>query len=251
MATPPPKGPPLSAPSGLPTRVARVSPENEEVFSVYFETPGGFTYVAGQHVTLHRPGLEDPRGPRRTFTLSSSPTEATSLRITTRRGPSPFKQFLRSAGPGEPLELRGPLGTFTLDRARDALFVAGGIGITPFRSMARWAADTRFQGRMRLLYSVATQQGIPFRDELDAISRELPNFQVDYTLTRETPDDGAWKGRTGRVSVAWIREVMGQLERPKTYLCGPPSMVRGLREQLAAEADVPAADLRVESFSGY
>src|SRR5574341_440996 len=131
--------------------------KNESPFAKTFKfglNHQDLNHQAGQYLTLDLP-VEDPRGKRRPFTLSSSPTEKGFLTITTRIGPSPFKQTLNSLETGTKVQTKAPFGNFVLppDTSKPVVMLAGGIGITPFRSMIKLACDTQLALSITLLYS--------------------------------------------------------------------------------------------------
>lgn len=212
-----------------------------------------FAYEPGQHVSLVLPGpLDDPRGSNRIFSLSSSPTEQGILSITTRDSGSPFKQRLLH-DPGEDLtvEVRGPLGSFLLDPERPAVLLTGGIGITPFRSMVRAAADRGFKEPVILLYSNRWVEEIIFHRELDEIAAGHDLFTVDYTVTRPEESKGPWDGRRKRIDAFWIEETASRLLNPRFYVCGPPAMVHELNAMLSYQIGIPDDDILSEEFEGY
>src|SRR5579863_8795069 len=117
--------------------------ESPTAMTFRFSTTGsGFEYRSNQAIRLALPGVDDPWGAVRAFSLSSSPTETGYLSVTCKITDTPFKQALARMEPGAPAEVYGPLGSFLLDLNRPSIFLAGGIGITPFRGMLRFATDT-------------------------------------------------------------------------------------------------------------
>jgi ferredoxin-NADP reductase len=208
-------------------------------------------YRPGQYGLLKLEGVEDPRGPQRQFTLSSSPTEDGFVAITTRRTGSPFKERLHQLGPGDEVELRAAMGVFTLESNRPAVMVAGGIGITPFRSMIRYAADRGLDLPIVLLYSSRTPDEMAFKAEFDELARKHRSLKVTYTVTRPDAGSGAWSGRTGRFGAPDVREAAGGLSQPLYYVCGSEAMVDGTTRMLAEELRMASDDIRSEEFPGY
>lgn len=226
--------------------------ETPSVATFRFEAPGaGFSYEPGQFVSIEIESVADPRGPRRSFTLSSSPTERGVVAITTKLTNSPFKRRLEALAPGEPVTLRGPFGRFLLEAVRPALLIAGGIGITPFRSMLRFAADTGLRRPTVLLDSNATVEEIVFREELDRLTQQLPSLTIVSTVTRPQYGETIWTGETGRIDARMIRKAAKGLEGPVAYACGPPAMVASMRAVLLQQLGFPDTDVRVEEFTGY
>jgi len=217
-----------------------------------FSTDGTeFRYLSTQSVRLALPGVDDPWGPVRTFSLSSSPSERGEIAVTCKISETPFKQALARLRPGDTAEVFGPLGFFLLDLDRPSVHLAGGIGITPFRGMLRFAADSGHPGQRRLLYSARTPEELVFRDELDAIARAHPQIRVEYSATRPAESAARWEGRTGRIDAAWIREALASLDRPKFYVAGLPDMVSEMVTVLRGPLGVPDDDIDYEVFRGF
>jgi ferredoxin-NADP reductase len=217
-----------------------------------FSTQGtGFRYLSNQAVRLSLPGVADPWGPARAFSLSSSPSEAGFISVTCKISDTPFKQALALLRPGETAEVYGPLGQFLFDRKRPSVFIAGGIGITPFRGMLRYAADTADQGQRRLLYSARTPEEFAFRGELDSLARSSSRLRVYYTVTRPSESRAGWDGRVGRMDAAWIAAAAKGLDRPKFYVAGLPEMVGEVVSMLHDPLRVAEDDVDYEAFRGY
>lgn len=245
-------------PSGLPRPQRLVVPllesrrESPTAMSFDFSTEGTvFEYRSNQAVRLALPGVDDPWGPVRSFSLSSSPSETGRITITCKISDTPFKQALARLRPGDTAEIYGPLGAFLLDGRRPSVFLAGGIGITPFRGMFRYASDTGDSQERRLLYSARVPEELVFRRELDEMCRKSPNLQVQYTVTRPGDSPEPWTGRVGRISPEWIREVARPLHRPRFYVAGLPEMVHEMVTWLSGPLEVPEDDIDYEMFRGY
>ncbi|MGI0055596.1 MAG: ferredoxin--NADP reductase [Thermoplasmata archaeon] len=233
-------------------RLTEVRDETPTVKTFFFEFPETpLSFRPGQYFALRTADLSDPRGDSRTFSASSAPSDRTGVSITTRIGPSPFKQRLFSSAPGSKFELWGPFGNFTLDPDRRAVLVGGGIGITPFRSMIRDAAHRRSPAPIVLLYSSRTVEEIVYRSEFEALAGQWPGLRLMLTVSRPEESRAPWKGSTGHIDGPRIRHAIRDLERPLYYVCGPPPMVKELHRVLMREAGVPAGDVRTELFQGY
>ena len=217
-----------------------------------FSTEGtGFRYLSNQAVRLSLPGVDDPWGAVRTFSLSSSPSEPGFLAITCKISDTPFKQALAHLEPGAVAHVYGPIGSFLLEPSRPCVFLAGGIGITPFRGMLRYAADTGVTSPMTLFYSARVPEELVFRDELDQIARAHPNIHVNYSVSRPTESTHPWTGRVGRIDPAWLQEA-GVLEgRPLLYIAGLPAMVETMVAALTGPLGVPSDDIDYELFRGF
>jgi len=182
------------------------------------------------------------------MSLASSPTRD-YLEFGARISPSPWKQAFRALSPGDQVEVDGPHGHFVLDESRDAVFVAGGIGVTPLKGMAEYITDTPWPHDALLVFSNPTTDEIAYRDELETLSRTNPRFHVWHTLTQEPPESG-WSGRRGRVDGALLAEAVKAYLDPNWYICGSPSMVRATVGTLLGMG-VPELRIVYEAFLGY
>ena len=138
------------------TRLTASETVAEGTMAFHFAKPADFKFQAGQsmNVSLIDPPETDGEGNARSFSIASAPYEA-ELMIATRMRDTAFKRVLKSMPAGGRVGLRGPMGNFTLDGAdaRPAVFLAGGIGITPFVSMSRQPAHDRLARDIWLFYS--------------------------------------------------------------------------------------------------
>ena len=226
--------------------------ESPTAMTFRFSTEGtGFRYLSQQFVRLNLPKVEDPWGPARSFSLSSSPSEPNHLAVTCRISETPFKQALSVMKPGDTAVVYGPLGSFLFDRTRPAVFLAGGIGITPLRGMIRFAHDTSFPNPMVLLYSARTPEELVFRAELDSLAGSGGRLNVQYSVSRPRASNGTWDGRIGRIDGGWVHEAARGLHQPKYYVCGLPEMVRQLVETLLGPLGVREDDVDYEVFRGF
>jgi ferredoxin-NADP reductase len=218
-----------------------------------FERPAAFAFRAGQNVlvTLLEPPELDAQGPSRTFTLASAPHEA-ELLIATRMRDTAFKRVLRKAAPGMPVEIDGPNGFMVLheDAARAAVFLAGGIGITPFLAMARDAAQRRLPHRIFLFYGNRRPEDAAFLEELSALEKANPRFRLVAAMSEAEKSARPWSGERGFIDRAMLARHAGHLERPVYYFAGPPAMAMAMQEMLSG-AGVSEDDMRSEEFYGY
>jgi ferredoxin-NADP reductase len=213
--------------------------------AIEVEKPADFTFAPVQFTFLQ---LDTPDGvDLRAMSLAISPTRS-RLEYGVRLSGSAYKHAFAALRPGDRVLIQGPLGHYILDPERPAVLIAGGIGITPLKGMAEYAADRRLPIPVRLLYSSRNVEEIAYREELKALEGANPQFQVLHTLTR--PEPGTWEGRTGRIDAALLREGTAGLERPLYYLCGAPGFVEGCYEALVG-LKVPIEDIRYELFHGY
>lgn len=219
----------------------------------HFEKPDGFTFTPGQcgDFTLPNPPQNDEEGNKRSFSLASAPYED-ELFIATRMRDTAFKRSLKLIDLGTELELEAPWGELTLhdDALIPAVFLTGGIGITPVRSIILQAAHDKLAHPLFAFYSNRTPNDAAFLDELAAAQDANPNFTLVATMTEEEHSHSKWKGETGYITEAMLKKHLPDLSRPIYYLTGPPEMVAAM-QKLLKNSGVKEANIRAEEFSGY
>ena len=205
----------------------------------------------GQYFWVELPdrGHEDEKGLRRHISVVTSPTEGGVLGTCTRLRDTAFKQTLTELRVGDEVQVEPPKGDYVLpeDTSPHYVFVAGGIGITVFRSMLRYIADTGEPYRVTLVYSNRDRASTPFLDELQALETTIPGFRLVLTMTQ---DDG-WEGESRYVSAELLSDHLeGELGEHTYLVAGPPQMVEAVVGQLSA-AGVPEEQVLPDRFSGY
>jgi ferredoxin-NADP reductase len=205
----------------------------------------------GQYFWVEVPdrGHQDDKGLRRHISVCTSPTERGVLGLCTRLRDTAFKKTLAELQAGDEVDVEPPKGDWQLpeDTSRPYVFIAGGIGITVFRSMLRYIRDTGEPYRVTLVYSNRDRESTPFLDELVELERSLPSFRLVLTMTQ----DEGWEGETRYIGADLLREHLDDSLDSYTYLvAGPPPMVESVTEQLQA-AGVPDDRVLPDRFSGY
>ncbi len=216
-------------------------PVAADVVSFVFRPETPLTWQPGQYFHYVLPHADaDDRGTERWFTCSSAPSEGhvmISTRLAGDNGSS-FKRALDALESGEQVEADGPEGGFVVDDfSRNYIFVAGGIGITPFRSILIEAANQGSPIKATLLYG--NREGeVPFKDELDTLVANNPNVRVEYVTSPETIDGNM------------IKQYADAVTDPLIYISGPEPMVASLAVQLA-DLGVGKESLKTDDFPGY
>ncbi len=233
-------------------RLVEKRQENADVISFLFDLGGqALPYTPGQYLfySLDTLDFPDDRGKQRHFTISSSPTETGIVMFTTRIRGSGFKETLRHAAPGYELACGTPAGKFVLPEGGGMrhIFLAGGIGITPYRSMARYAADKKITLDAILFTFNHSSADVVFREELDRISQELPTFKPVHVLSNPGPD---WTGEQGRLDENLLHRYAGDLHSYMFWLSGPPAIVTA-DETLLQQIGIPREAIHVDRFLGY
>jgi ferredoxin-NADP reductase len=219
----------------------------DDIRSFWFKPREHMRYTAGQftELTLTHKNVDD-RGIKRWFTLSSTPG-GELVSITTRRAhehSSSFKKALWAMEPGHEVDLAEAMGDFVLPKLTQTplIFVAGGIGITPFHSIAGWLADTKETRSVRLLHAVRSEDDIIFQDTFESAD-------IKETIVVSDPSE-SWGGIRGRLDA----ETILGLEKPDDdtliYLSGPEPMLEALEADLLKHG-VVKRQLVTDFFPGY
>jgi ferredoxin-NADP reductase/nitrite reductase/ring-hydroxylating ferredoxin subunit len=213
-------------------------------------------YKAGQYAYFDIGGVHnDPKGPIRHFTIASSPTEDFIL-MTTRIRDSQYKKRLAALEVGVKVKVKGPEGKFILheNQNKPAIFLSGGIGVTPFRSMIKYATDKQLPLKIIMFDSNRNKQNILFKDEFDQCSRVNKNLKIIYTISNGLDQSGteSWKGEKGRIDKAMLTKHLqnDELLNSIYYICGPPAMINAM-QGLLRELQIQKDQIRVEEFTGY
>ena len=219
----------------------------------HFEKPAGFTFTPGQagDFTLDNPPETDAEGNKRSFSLAGAPYEP-DLIIATRMRDTAFKRSLKAIPLGTELTLDAPWGELVLhdDVTIPAVFLTGGIGITPVRSIVLQNTHDRADRKLLLFYSNHRPEDAAFLDELTQAQSENLNFTLVATMTDMGKSAQPWHGETAAIDKAMLLKYLGDLAKPIYYISGPPDMVNAMQKMLA-DADVKSSNIRAEEFSGY
>jgi glycine betaine catabolism B len=238
----------------------KVSHKGTDVMSFKFsrsDDRNNLNYRPGQFSVLDLGTKEDPKGPTRSFTIASSPTEKDAILITTRIRDTPFKQRLSKLEEGTTVKITAPAGKFTLpqDYSKPLVFLSGGIGVTPFRSMIKYATDKQSSLKIAMFDSNRNPANILYKDEFDSCAKVNTNLKIIYTITEEgekIPSSG-WKGERGFIDEAMLTKYLtaDELANSIFYICGPPAMLNAMQQLLSKEIRVSKDRIKVEIFTGY
>ncbi|TGQ53097.1 hypothetical protein EN836_17005 [Mesorhizobium sp. M1C.F.Ca.ET.193.01.1.1] len=227
----------------------RIEQTAVDSYDFIFRSQRKLAFQAGQYLewTL---GLDrsDNRGNRRYFTVASSPTEQ-SVRLGVKFYPksSAFKQALGTMRPGGTIHAAQLAGDFTLpsDPKIKIAFLAGGIGITPFRSMLQYLIDRNESRPIVVLYGTESQEDIAYRQVLASARREL-GIRTFHAVAK-----GAERGQyPGYIDARLVRLTMPDYLERTFYISGPQAMVNALRKKLLAMG-VRRSRIKVDYFPGF
>jgi ferredoxin-NADP reductase len=218
-----------------------------------FEAQAPFSFDAGQtcDLTIAAPQYQDDKGSSRTFSIASSPADAPRVLVATRLTGSAFKRSLLEAPAGLEVELDGPFGSFVLHKntTKPAVFFAGGIGITPFRSIVKDATERRLPHRITLFYSNRTPASTAFLPEIEAWQRQHANLRLVATVA-DPGGPESWSHDIGLMDARFIAPHVQDWANAICYIAGPPAYVKAMRAALD-EVGADPDNIRTEEFSGY
>lgn len=238
---------------GYKTKLKNRSEIAERTIAFCLERPSGFLFKAGQYLdlTLIDPPEMDSEGAVRSFSIASAPYEK-DLVVATRMRDSAFKRAIARVPLGTELKIEGPLGSFTLHKntAKAAVFLAGGIGITPFRSMLRQAAEEKSALQLYLFYSNRRPEDAAFLKELSELPQSNPHFIFVPSMSEMERSKQDWPGERGFIDRGMLVKHFCDLHGPLYYVAGPPAMVAAM-QQMLVKAGVDDDDIRAEEFGGY
>jgi len=221
------------------------------VYDFVFKPSSRFMFKPGQYLewTLALPHV-DGRGNRRTFTIASSPTEElVHLGVKFYEPSSAFKTMLHSMKPGEKIHTGQLAGDFTMpaDHRKKLVWIAGGIGITPFRAQAQYLIDARQTRDITLLYFVSKPEERSYAEVFEA-ARAVGVKTVYVLSTKDAPAN--WRGKQGALTPELLKQEVPDFASRTFYISGPPAMVRGYK-QLLTSVGVQRKNIKTDYFSGY
>ncbi|HEV3133173.1 MAG TPA: ferredoxin reductase [Acidimicrobiia bacterium] len=227
--------------------VIRSQPETPSATTLVLDVPDWPGHLAGQHIDV-RLTAEDGYQAERSYSIASSP-EDPHLAITVERiGDGEVSPYLTDdLHPGDPLELRGPIGGYfvwEVAAGGPLLLLAGGSGLVPLMAMLRHRAAAKSAAEATVLVSARSLEDVLYREELAKC--EQSGITVRYTLTRSQP--AGWTGWAGRVSSEMLRDLGADPARGlRVFVCGPTGFVEHVADLLVELGHDPHA-IKTERF---
>ena len=219
-----------------------------DTMAFWFDTNGArYEFRAGQHADFVF-GSESDNS--RTFSLASSPLNKEPIMIAMRMRKTAFKSALKAAALGTKFIVSRPRGSFTLHRdiTRPAVFLAGGIGITPIRSILQHATQERLPHKLYLFYSNREADDAAFIEEFESLAAQNPNFIFIPTVTGHRTI--AWPYEKGHINREMLTRYLLGLKGPIYYIAGPSGMVTAMTDLLNTSG-VSDDDMKTEEFGDY
>lgn len=231
------------------TKLVKKEEVAKDTMAFYFEKPAGLAFRAGNSLdwTLINPPDTDQEGDTRAYSIASAPFED-FLMFATRMRDTAFKRVINNMPMGSQIKIEGPFGSFFLhnNTQNPAVCLAGGIGITPFRSIILQATHDKLTHKIFLFYANKTRGDAAFLDELEQAEHENPNFKL-VTIMTQAPD---WTGESGHIDKYILEKYVGDLSKPIFYTAGPLQMVTTLRNVLT-KVGISEDNIKFEEFPGY
>jgi len=210
----------------------------EDTLQVSFKPLEKFEFLPGQYMIIDIPQLVTQQKRTRHFSIASSPDEK-EIRIAFRRGFSDFKKFLQDEDNiGQEVTLLGPFGRFFLSEEKSELvFIAGGIGITPFMDLIPYSLKHNLGHKITLIYTNNSEQRAVFLRELKELDKKYEDFNLISII--------------GRADANFIKKHIKNLKAKHFFICGTDAMVDSVKEMLSSELKILPEKIHFEGFSGY
>ena len=230
----------------LELKIKEIIPRTHNVKSFRLELKEDIVFLAGQFLSVN---LKAEKDLTRYLSISSSPTEKGYIEFTKKITQSDFSQGLDKLNLGDCVKIKFPYGTFTFaGEYKKIVFLSGGIGITPIRSITRYVIDKKLDTDIILLYANRTTRDIAFREDFDAMQKEYSKLKIVHILSQA---EAEWQGETGHINGQMIKEEIPDYAQRKFYLCGPPAMVEAMKRIILEELALAKENMITEKFAGY
>ncbi|MDD5561545.1 MAG: FAD-dependent oxidoreductase [Candidatus Omnitrophica bacterium] len=233
-------------PVEIDARIKEVIQRTYNVKSFRLEISDWLDFKAGQFLQAMLQG--DPKL-KRYLSISSSPTEKCYIEFTKKLTQSDFSKALDNLKAGDKVNIKYPFGKFILDEsAPKVAFLSGGIGITPVRSICKYAVDKNTGVDIALVYSNRSIRDVVFKDDFSAMCKSYPFLRVAHVLCEA---EQGFKCTVGQINSGVVKNEIPDYQERKFYLCGPPQMVEAMRKILAEELGLNSEKIVTENFQGY
>lgn len=233
-------------PIEIEAKIKEIIQRTSNVKSFRLEVPQDAEFKAGQFCCVQ---LLGETGCKRYLSISNSPTEKGYVEFTKKLTQSKFSEKLKNLKAGDIVKLQFPLGKFTLDDpAEKVVFLSGGIGITPIRSIVKYVVDTNLGTDMILIYANRSISDIVFKEDFELMQKQYPKLKVCHVLCE--PAEG-FKCIPGLINAHVVKDEVPDYMLRKFFICGPPAMVEAMKKILTAELSIQESSIITENFQGY
>lgn len=226
--------------------IKQIIPRTHDVTSFRLEVKEEIDFKPGQFLSVT---LNADKELTHYLSISNSPTEKGYLEFTKKITQSEFSKVLNNAKAADKVSIKYPYGTFTFQgEDKKIAFLCGGIGITPIRSICKYAVDKKTGTDIMLIYANRSTRDIAFKEDFDAMQKEYPNLRVVYVISQA---EAAWPGRVGLINAQLVKDEVADYAQRKFYLCGAPGMVEAMKKMLSQELALSKESIITENFVGY
>ena len=230
----------------LEVKVKEVIQRTYNVKSVRLDIGESADFKAGQFLCVT---LRNDPNLKRYLSISSSPTEKCYIEFTKKLTTSDFSRVLSELKAGDAVKVQYPMGNFVLKEGfTNIAFISGGIGITPIRSIAKYAVDKNLGIDMVLVYANRSIKDIVFKEDFEYMQKVYPKLKVSHVLFEEAP---GFKCTIGLINATIIKNEVPDYTERKFYLCGSPAMVESMKKMINEELLVGKDSIIIENFQGY
>lgn len=233
-----------------PFRIIERRTETAETYSLIVAPADGeplFAFTAGQFVMVHLYADDGTVWAKAAYSMATAPVESKDRLELGIKIHGDFTKRAANLAVGDQLGIQGPYGAFTLKEDSDRIvFFAGGIGVTPLRSMIRDVLLNHKPIEMVLFYSDKTIADMAYEAEFRALAAAHPSFRFVPILTREQP--AGWEGESSRINRSMIEKYVSDPSNARYYMCGPDTFMDAIKAILTEQGIDTAAKLRKESF---
>lgn len=205
-----------------------------------------FSFLPGQFCQVRNPLYKNPEETH-LFSIASSPTKRKYIELCIKV----YGNWTKALGEkrvGDTLNIAGPFGKFIwTNDIKQAVFLAGGIGITPMLSILRYVNEINPNQSITLLYGSRTEDTITYKEELNSLAKSMPNFKIVHILSH-LKDKDAWSGYRGFITKEIFQKELTDLKDKTYFLCGPPIFVQ-LMNKILSELNIDEKMIHQELFT--
>jgi len=219
-------------------KVLDIKKISNDISTIRFKSDKQISFKPGQFINIY---LEGTKKPAASYSIASSPDKE-YIEITV-KAVGEFSKRLCNLKKNDAVKAKGPFGHFYLDENKDLVFIAGGIGICPFKSMLDYAVEKGLKNNITLLYSCRTPDEIVYYNDLNSIKEK--NIKAVLTLTRYEGKD--WHGEKGRLSKEMMKKYIKNIHNTVFYVCGLSGMADDIKNILK-ELNVSDENIKVEAW---
>lgn len=232
-----------------PYEIAKITHETHDTFT-WTVTPKDtgevFTYKPGQFAMIHLYNEDRSDFGKKPYSFSSSPHHTTSLEFGIKVH-GDFTQKMATLKEGDTVGIEGPYGVFIYhpEKYKKSVLFAGGIGVTPFISMIRFATAKNPENHITLFYNNRTEKDIAYKAALDELGEQNKNLTIVYSVDKQTTSE--WDHETGFIDEVKIRKHVADFTVPYFLMCGPMPFMRTV-EEILLKNNVAHENIKREVF---